>query len=251
VPREWDAVRYDSLPLPHTAWGARTVARLGLTGSETVLDAGCGTGRDAELLLRKLPRGRVIAVDGAASMLDRARQRLAGDLDRVDVVHANLTGSVPLRGLVAGPVDAVMSVAAFHWIYDHTALLAQLASVMRPGARISVDCGGAGNIASVRAAIDATLGVQPLPWYFAGAQETGDRLARTGFTQVDVRLRPDPARFSSPEQLRSYLRTVVLGGHLDQLPSAEHDDFVEAVAAKLPGPVVDYVRLEFTAVRSS
>jgi trans-aconitate 2-methyltransferase len=250
APREWDADRYDALPLPHQGWGRRTIARLALAGGETVLDAGCGTGRDAELLLQQLPAGRVIALDGSASMLARARKRLAGAGGRVDVVHADLVGATPLRELVAGPVDAIMSVAAFHWVHDHPALFRGLADVLRPGGRFAADAGGAGNIASIRRAVGDVLGRRPLPWYFAEADETRERLGQAGFTDLDVRLRPDPAQFDDPAQLRQHLRTVVLGGHLDQLPAAEHDEFVEAVAARLPEPVVDYVRLEFTAVRA-
>src|SRR5882724_6832998 len=99
---EWNAAAYDALPLPHQQWGLRTIDRLELTGTETVLDAGCGTGRDAEVLLRRLPGGRVIAVDGSVTMLDRLRERLAPDLDRVDVVRADLSRPLPIRG----PVDA-------------------------------------------------------------------------------------------------------------------------------------------------
>jgi trans-aconitate 2-methyltransferase len=247
--REWDVARYDTLSLPHASWGRRTVGRLSLTGHETVLDAGCGTGRDAELLLGQLPAGRVIALDGSASMIARTRERLAAHASQVDVVHADLTGAVPLRELVPGPVDAVVSVATFHWIYDHAALFASLAGVLRPGGQLVVDCGGAGNTASVWAAVHQVLGVQPLPWYFAGAQETGDRLARAGFTGIDVRLRPEPVGFSTRERLIGYLRTVVLAAELDHVPAPEHDDFLSAVADLLPGLVVDYVRLEITAVR--
>lgn len=242
---EWDAVRYDAQPLPHLRWGRRTIDRLDLAGDATVLDAGCGTGRDAEVLLSRLSTGRVIAVDGSQAMLDRLRERLAGDLDRVDVVLADLGRPLP----VAAPVDAVLSVAAFHWVLDHAALFANLAAVLRPGGRMATDCGGAGNIAQVSAAVDAVLGAQPSPWNFAGVDETRRRLEVAGFTELDVRLTPDPARFRDRAELVEYLHTVVLGGQLDRLPAAEHRDFVDAVADRLPEPVVDYVRLEITATR--
>jgi trans-aconitate 2-methyltransferase len=245
MPREWDATAYDALPLPHQQWGLRTIDRLSLVGDETVLDAGCGTGRDAEVLLQRLPGGRVIAIDGSVAMLDRLRERLAGDLDRVEIALADLTRPLP----ISGPVDAILSVATFHWIQDHDSLFRNLAEVLRPGGRMAIDCGGRGNIATVAAAIADVLGTHPTPWTFAGVEETRHRLAGAGFTDLDVRLVPDPARFSGTAQFQDYLRTVVIGGQLDQLPEDEHGRFVAAVADRLPEPVVDYVRLQITCRR--
>lgn len=81
-------------------------------------------------------------------------------------------------------------------------------------------------------------------------EETRRRLRAAGFTDVRVDLTPDPARLEAGEQFESYLATVVLGAQLDRLPPSEHGDFVHAVAAELPEPVVDYVRLEFSARRA-
>lgn len=248
MPRDWDAAGYDRQPLPHTQWGRRVIDRLAPRGGETVLDAGCGTGRDAETLLSTTPAGRVVAVDGSPSMLDRLRERLAADLatGRVVAVHADLGEPLPL----AEPVDAVMSVAAFHWVPDHAALFAHLAAVMRPGARMATDCGGLGNIAAVAAAVEEVLGPQPSPWNFAGVDETAARLDAAGLEPLDVRLTEYPAVFAGDAELRNYLRAVVLGGQLARMPAADHDDFVAGVAARLGRPVVDYVRLEITAVRA-
>ncbi|WP_328472008.1 class I SAM-dependent methyltransferase [Streptomyces sp. NBC_00448] len=245
MPREWDARTYDSLPLPHLGWGRRTLARLPLRGDERVLDAGCGTGRDTEGLLDRLPDGRVVAMDGSVRMLDQLRERLAGRLDRVEVVLADLTKPLPFDG----EVDAVFSVATFHWVEDHSALFASLAERMRPGARLVSDCGGRGNIAAVNAAVADVTGTVSDTWEFAGVDDTRERLAAAGFTDIDVRLRPDPARFERGEQLESFLATVILGPRLDAMADADHEPFVQAVAARLEEPVADYVRLEISAVR--
>ncbi|WP_329259703.1 class I SAM-dependent methyltransferase [Actinoallomurus sp. NBC_01490] len=244
--REWDAAAYDSLPLPHLRWGRRTLERLSFAGDETVLEAGCGTGRDTEALLDRLPHGRVVAVDGSARMLQRLRERLAGRLDRVEAIQTDLLAPLP----VAEPADAAFSVATFHWIHDHDTLFANIARALRPGARFAVDCGGKGNVARVRAAIEDVLGEPTGMWNFAGPEETRERLERAGFTDVEVTLVEDPARLEPGEQFHSYLAIVVLGAHLDRIPPAEHRAFVEAVAARLDEPVVDYVRLTFTATRA-
>ena len=87
-------------------------------------------------------------------------------------------------------------------------------------------------------------------WYFAGVAETTRRLEDAGFTDIEVNLLPDPARLEPGEQLCSYLATVVLGSHLDRMPESGHEAFVREVAARLPEPVVDYVRLNITARRA-
>lgn len=134
--REWDARTYDSLPLPHTNWGRRTLARLDLGGVERVLEAGCGTGRDTELLLELAPDARAVAVDGSGAMLEQLRVRLADQSDRVEIVQPDLTKPLPVQG----HVDAVFSVATFHWISDHDTLFRNLGGVLRPGGQFVADC---------------------------------------------------------------------------------------------------------------
>ena len=60
---DWNAASYDKVADPQARWGAEVLERLPLVGDETVLDAGCGTGRVTELLLARLPKGRVVALD--------------------------------------------------------------------------------------------------------------------------------------------------------------------------------------------
>lgn len=248
APRDWDAGTYDRVSGPMARWGADVLGRLDLEGGETVLDAGCGSGRVTEQLAERLPAGRVIALDGSPAMLDAARGRLDRFGDRVVYLQADLGAPLPLA---AGSVDAVLSTATFHWVRDHDALFGSLAGVLRPGGRLVAQCGGRGNIAAVRQAIAQTGEAWPGPWTFAGPDETVRRLEAAGFSGVDAWLQDEPTPLEPGEPLREYLRTVVLGSHLERLPAGERDAFVAAVAAGLPGATIDYVRLNIVATRTS
>jgi trans-aconitate 2-methyltransferase len=242
VSREWDAPAYERNSAPIAAMGSDVLARLRLRGDETVIDAGCGTGRVTELLAARLPEGRVIAVDGSADMVRLASARLEG----ATVVHSDL-----LELTLPEAVDAVFSTATFHWILDHDALFGRLRALLRAGGQLVAQCGGEGNIGTIRAAIGRIapayreLANWPGPWNFASPEQTQQRLLRAGFSQARCWREVIPVQ---PEEPREYFRTLVLGAHLDRLPPEQHDAFTEAVLAELPEPHVDYVRLNIDAI---
>ena len=244
--RDWDARTYDRVADPMTRWGLDTLDRLPMTGNERVLDAGCGTGRVTESLVERLPSGHVVALDGSPSMITGARERLARFGQRVTYVVADLGQPLPIDG----PVDAILSTATFHWVPDHDALFANLAAVLRPGGRLVAQCGGAGNIASVQRVLagigDGWLGAV----HFETPLDTTARLDAAGFVDIECWLTDEPTRFEPGEPFETYLRTVVLGAHVERLPEVDRTPFVRAVADGLGEPVIDYVRLNIVARRS-
>jgi trans-aconitate 2-methyltransferase len=241
-PRDWNAASYQRVSAPLEAMGREVLDRLELRGDERVLDAGCGTGRVTAALVERLPRGHVIAVDGSPSMVEQARERLGPG---VEVFVADL-----LELQLDEPVDAILSTATFHWIGDHDRLFEGLFAALRPGGRIVAQCGGAGNVATVQAAIDTVaepaLEGWPGPWNFQSPEQTAARLERIGFTEIstwpqDVRVEPD--------DMREYLGTVMLGSHLERIPEDRRAAFVDAVLAEMPEPAIGYVRLNLQATR--
>lgn len=247
-PRDWDAETYHRTSDFQLGLGEEVLERLTLRGDETVLDAGCGTGRVTRLLAQRLPRGRVIAVDGSADMVRKAREELPANCT------VKLADLVELR--LDEPVDAILSTAVFHWITDHDRLFDRLHAALRPGGRLVAQCGGRGNVAAVLRAIAAVRDESPFdrylsgwtgPWNFASPEETRERLRRAGFRGAQTWLEPRP---TVPEEPAEYLRTVTLGRHLDRLPEDLRDSFVEAVLGHLGDrPEIDYVRLNVDACR--
>lgn len=246
-PHDWNAPSYNRVATGVVALGHEVLDRLPLEGHETVLDAGCGAGAVTEQLVERLPHGRVIAIDASPAMVRLAAERLG---EGADVRVADLTTLV-----FDTPVDAVLSTATLHWIADHDALFARLRGVLRDGGRLVAQCGGAGNVVAVRKAAAAVGAQAPFagtlagfdPWTFATAEETEARLRAAGFAQARCWLEPrDVSTAGAPEE---YLRTVMLGAHLERLAPEHHDAYVTAVLARLGDfDVAHYVRLNIEAV---
>jgi trans-aconitate 2-methyltransferase len=248
VTRDWDAATYERVSGPQAEWAERVIDRLELAGDETVLDAGCGSGRVTRLLLDHLPRGHVVAVDGAPSMVEHAREALR---DRATVIHSDLQELV-----LDEPVDAVFSNAVFHWVPDHDLLFRRMHDALKPGGRMSAQCGGAGNVQGFHGVAGAIGARQPFapyfedwagPWNFAGPEETRERLERAGFGQIETWLQPWPVH---PEEPRAFVQTVCLANHLARLPEDLHDAYLDAVTEGMgERPTLDYVRLNIVARR--
>jgi trans-aconitate 2-methyltransferase len=245
-PREWDAETYDAVSDPQFEWGMGVLERLELRGDETALDAGCGSGRVTAELAKRLPAGRLIAVDGSAAMIAKAKERLG---EEVSYLVADLSELE-----VEEPVDLIFSTATFHWILDHERLFERLRAALRPGGRLVAQCGGQGNVAAYAQAI-ATAAADPRfashfegmggMWNFAGPEETERRLREAGFAEAHCWLEPKPV---TPLQPVEFTMTVTLGPHLARLPEELHRPFAEAVIEQAGTPLtLDYVRLNIEA----
>jgi trans-aconitate 2-methyltransferase len=245
-PREWDAETYDAVSDPQLEWGVEVLERLELSGDEVVLDAGCGSGRVTAELAERLPRGRVIAVDGSTAMIEKARERLGDGASYLVADLAELE--------IEEPVDVVFSTATFHWITDHARLFERLRAALCQGGSLVAQCGGEGNVATFAEAIVRAMarprfathfeGMEGI-WNFAAPEETERRLRDAGFGAARCWLEPKPV---VPERPFDFVYTVTLGPHLARLPEDLRRPFAEAVLEEGGEPLrLDYVRLNIEA----
>ncbi len=242
-----DGDTYDRISAPLERIGREVLERLALDGDETVLDAGCGTGRVTAALRERLPDGHVIGIDGSPEMIVAAAVRLG---DGVELIVQDLEE----LDLGTRTVDAVLSTATFHWLSDHERLFARLRAALRDGGQLIAQCGGEGNTPELVAATAAVGARAPFashlagwrgPWNYAGPQQTEARLRAAGFGDIRTWLVQRPAPY---DELVPWLRTNALSAHIARLPAQLREPYLDAVAAQLgPDPEITYIRLNIDA----
>ncbi len=122
---------------PHEAildYFTRVFAGLDISGK--VLDLGCGPADITVRFARRYPRCRIDGVDGAATMLSHARERVAreGLGGRVRLLHRVL----PTEDLPRAHYAVVVSNSLLHHLHEPAVLWNTIRQTSAPGARVFI-----------------------------------------------------------------------------------------------------------------
>ena len=117
---------------------ALLLSYLRLTGGESVLEIGCGTGAVTLPLAQAVgDQGRVVAVDIAEPMLDVARQRV-GESGMHHI--ALLLGDAQVMPLERAAFDVVTSRMGVMFFADPVAAFRNIGTALKPGGRLVFAC---------------------------------------------------------------------------------------------------------------
>lgn len=250
-PIEWDARAYDKLSDPQFGWGTKLLATISLRGDERVMDAGCGSGRLTEELLKRLPNGHVVAADLSANMLESARERLRGAKKRVELARCDLSNF-----RLAEPLDGIFSNATLHWVPDHASMFRSFFRALKPGGWLVAQFGGDGNLARLKGRAAFWGKQEPFANFifettdsahYETEAETRQHMQAAGFVEIESRLHPEMVRFPDAEAMQMFVEKVNLHKYIAALPNELAHQFavriVQEAAKDDPPYTLDYMRL--------
>jgi trans-aconitate 2-methyltransferase len=203
-----------------------------------VVDLGCGTGRQTEVLHAHLHARETIGIDRSARMLEAIlAEPLPGGL-RFEVGTIESFAADSGR---AGTRDLIFSNAAFHWVEDHEELLKVLASALAPSGQLAFQMPAQHDAWSHVVAEDLT-DVEPFRSAFGGwhrpqpvlAPEAYARLLyRYGFADPKVQLIVYPHVLASREAVVEWVKGTLLTEYARHLPPELFDRFVDEYRTRL------------------
>lgn len=173
------AASYDEAAVLQREIGSRMLERLDYVRlkPQTVLDLGCGTGQGIDALAKRWRKAKIIALDLAESMLQRARRRGTW-LNRPRPLCADLE-ALPLAD---ESVDLVISNASLQWAGDLPRAFAELRRVLRPEGLLMFTTFGPDTLIELRRAWAlADDGAHAHVSPFLDMHDIGDALMRAGF----------------------------------------------------------------------
>ncbi len=113
---------------------------MSISGTELILDLGCGDGALTSQLAALTPQGAVVGIDASYGMIETAKS-----------YHAeNLSFEVgDINGLnFENEFDIIFSNAALHWIKNHEALIEKVFLVLKSGGIMRFNFAVEGNCAN-------------------------------------------------------------------------------------------------------
>jgi trans-aconitate 2-methyltransferase len=126
---EWNASEYARLSALQAAMAEEVLSQLDLSGTQQILDVGCGNGKITTEIAERTPKGRVVGVDASVEMIAYAM------IHRDAMLHPNLWFAIADARHLPFPeeFDLVVSFNALHWIPAQAQALQSIRFALKSG----------------------------------------------------------------------------------------------------------------------
>ena len=218
------------------SWARELIAKLELRGDEHVLDVGCGDGKITAEIARAVPCGSATGIDASPQMIGFAQKTFP--VKKCQNLEFHVMDARKIK--FSRQFDLIFSNAALHWVDDHQAILCGMASVLKPGGRLIVSCGGKGNAQDVFVALRPELRLKrwrdffrrmPKPYFFYSPADYEKWLPKSGFTINTLTLAPKDATYAGADGFAAWVRTTWLP-YVQRVPENLRKEFIAAVTTR-------------------
>jgi trans-aconitate 2-methyltransferase len=204
-----------------------------------VVDLGCGTGELTRDLHRKLGAASTLGIDSSETMLAKAASFVEPGLSFRRETIEGFSSDAPL--------DLIFANASLHWVEDHHALLARLATFLAPEGQLAVQIPAndahvshriAAEIAECAPFADALGGwVRVFP--NLAIEEYASALYALGFREQHVRMQVYAHVLSSRDEIVEWVKGTLLTAYRERLPAELRAPFEERYRERLREVVPD------------
>lgn len=260
----WNSRDYKQNSHAQQKWARELLGKINLSGSEDVLDLGCGDGKVTAELANMVIDGSVVGIDYSLPMIELAKQHYSSS----EYPHLSFIEMDASQLSFEERFDVVFSNAVLHWVKDHKPVVDGMYRSLKPGGKILLQMGGQGNaeqIISVIRGLQSQEEWQPyfeefeFPYGFLGKEEYTSLLNDAGFTINRVELIPKDMEQDGQSGLEGWIRTTWMP-YTERVPEEKREQFIRELSSnyikKIPldseGKVhVSMVRIEVEAEKRS
>lgn len=223
---DFDGRKYRQASSHQKEWGFKLIQDLHLSGSEQVLDLGCGDGALSAQLAELVPKGSVLGLDASPGMIAAAGGFQGSNLSFVlkDINDLDFDNQF----------DIVFSNATLHWIKDHDRMLERVHRSLKPGGALRFNFAGDGNCSHFYKVIRQAM-AHPLftryfsafdwPWYMPTVEEYEVLVRRLPFVSVRVWGEKADRYFPDEEAMVKWLDQPSLVPFLKHVPQPDRGEF--------------------------
>ncbi len=232
---EFDVKKYKKASAHQRQWGSKLVSELNLTGSERILDLGCGDGGITAELAELVPDGFVVGIDASQNMIDSAQKAHKAKNLKFDLLDIN---NIDFED----EFDIVFSNATLHWVKDHKQLLANVYESLKADGILRFNFAGDGNCSNLNKVLKKVMAQKEYagyfdsfdwPWYMPSMDEYQKNLKQFGFKEAKVWTENADRYFADIEEMTKWIDQPSLVPFLKCVAQKDKQCFRDTVVERM------------------
>jgi trans-aconitate methyltransferase len=230
---EFDGKKYAAASAHQKEWGTKLIRELSISGSERILDLGCGDGALTSQLAA-LTEGAVIGIDASQGMIETAKLHQGKNVS-FEVYDISILD-------FEDEFDIIFSNAALHWIKNHNALLKNVFRALKSGGILKFNFAGDGNCANFFGVVKEVIKLPQFvryfsdfewPWYMPTVEEYELLVRGIPFTESRVWGENADRFFADAETMIKWIDQPSLVPFMKLVSDEHKEDFRQFVIARM------------------